>query len=99
MVSDLVVLSPHSFEKVTLVVCKEVIRLGLFQIVCRRALVVRMALRDHVVIKHERWHGTLILEVQVQFLVKVILVFDTFDAAILDLDKAIVLDDEATDWS
>ena len=53
MVSDLVVLSPHRFEKVTLVVCKEVIRLGLFQIVCRRALVVRMALRDHMVVEHE----------------------------------------------
>ena len=53
MVSDFIVLSPHRFEEVALVVCKEVIRLGLFQIVCRRALVVRMALRNHVVVEHE----------------------------------------------
>ena len=53
MVSDLVVLSPHRFEEVALVVCKEVIRLGLFQIVCRRALVVSIALRYHMIVEHE----------------------------------------------
>ena len=56
-----------------------------------------VALRDHCIVTVEQWASIPILEVVVQFLVKVILVFDALNKAIFHFNEAIALNDEAAD--